>query len=165
MARASQPFSVAWTVVSVVLFCAIEIAIGGYVGPQVVGKYVSPQLHLKLQMLMNLGSYFLGGILVGVLSPRVRLLEPAVGAFISVAVVLLMGLFLPWTWMQLSMSKLLLGGGIAFVLGLAGAYTGEKWMGNVGDDPTTLRGRVRHRMWGDDGLLSRGEDRLDARRR
>lgn len=156
----SQRFSVGWTVVSIVLFCAVEIFLGGFVGPVLVGAFVSQALYLKLQMLLMLGSYYVGGILVGILSPRVRLVEPAVGAFVSVGVVFLMSFFLPYTWLRFEPGKMLVGGGIAFVLALAGAYTGESWMGNVGDDPSTARGRLRQRMWGERGLLSGGEDWL-----
>ena len=139
----------AWTLFSVVLFCVVELVLGGWLGPIMAGRFVSPMLTMKLMMFINLGSYYLGGILVGVVSPRVRMLEPAVGALISVAVVLLMGFFVPMSFTQFSLTKLVVGGGIAFALALAGAYTGEKWMGNVGDDAATVRGRIRARMWGD----------------
>lgn len=153
-----QRFSFGWTVVSIALFCAVELFLGGFVGPMLVGRFVSQPLYIKLQMLLMLGSYYVGGVLVGMFSPRVRLWEPAVGAFVSVAIVLMYGLFLPNTWLRFDGTKMILGGGIAFVLALAGAYTGEKWMGNVGDDPTTARGRLRQRMWREDGLLAGGRD-------
>jgi len=152
-----QPFSIEWTVASVVLFTAIEILIGGWLGPVMWGRYVSPMLHAKVIMLMHLGSYFCGGILVGIISPRIRMLEPAVAAFVSVALVLVMAFFLPVGFVRLpgltviggpfSLGKLIIGGGIAFGLALLGAYLGEKWMGNVADDPSTARGRLRSRMW------------------
>ncbi|MBI5542310.1 MAG: hypothetical protein HY901_00350 [Deltaproteobacteria bacterium] len=160
----SSSFSQAWAFLSVVLFLAIELAIGAFVGPFVIGKYVSPMFHLQLQMLMHLGSFYVGGFLVGMLSPGVRLTEPAVGAFISVAVVWLISFFMPSWFYHFDFTRLLVGGGIAFALALAGAYSGEKLMGNVeADDPASsasARGRLRARMWNEtDGLLAQHRER------
>jgi hypothetical protein len=155
----SRPFSSAWTFVSVILFLAVELFIGTWLGPLVIGKYVSPMFHLQLQMMMHLASFYVGGILVGVLSPGVRMKEPAVGALISVLVVFLISFFMPNFFYSFDMSKVLVGGGIAFVLALAGAYSGEKFMGNVdAAHPTaqdTRRGRLRAKLWHTDGLFFR----------
>ena len=162
----SRPFSTAWTVVSVAMFLAVELFIGTWVGPIVIGKYVSPMFHMQLQMAMHLASFYLGGIAVGVLSPGVRLKEPAVGAFISVALVLLMSLFMPMSYMAFDFTKLLVGGGIAFVLALAGAFSGEKFMGNIDADDEkaeeTTRGKLRSTMWAEDGgyLNPRGSSKV-----
>jgi len=70
------------------------------------------------------------------------------------------------TWFyQWSMGKVLLGGGIAFVLALMGAYSGEKLMGNVdANDPVaraSARGRLRSSLWADDGIFfTRDRNRL-----
>ncbi|MHB8876479.1 MAG: hypothetical protein ACYC8T_22520 [Myxococcaceae bacterium] len=154
-----RPFSAAWTAVSVALFLAVELFIGTWVGPMVIGKYVSPMFHMQLQMAMHLASFYVGGIAVGILSPGVRLKEPAVGAFISVALVLLMSVFMPMSYFHFDLGKLLLGGGIAFILALAGAFSGEKLMGNVEADDEkakeSSRGRLRSSLWAaDDGYLA-----------
>lgn len=163
----SRPFSTAWTVVSVAMFLAVELFIGSWLGPMVIGKYVSPMFHMQLQMAMHLTSFYLGGIAVGVLSPGVRLKEPAVGAFISVALVLLMSVFMPMSYMRLDLTKLLLGGGIAFVLALAGAFSGEKLMGNIEADDEkaeeTTRGRLRSTMWAEDGGYLNRKDSTKVR--
>ncbi len=158
----TQPFSTSWMIASVLIFTATEIAIAILIAPAIfAGRLASPMLQMRLQMLMHLGSFFVGGILVGVISPRVRLWEPGFGAFIAVAIVFLMSVFMPTTFLQWSTTKILIGGGIAFVLALSGAYTGEKWMGNVEGD--TRRAHLRDRLWGDAGMLSRGDPRyLDA---
>ena len=126
-----ESFSNFWLVVSIVLFCAVELVIGGFVGSVVVGKYVSQMFHYKIQVMLNLGSYLVGGVVIGVISPGVRIVEPAVGAAVSVAMVLSISIFLPNRWLHFSMNKLLVGGGIAFVIALLGARFGEKLMGNV----------------------------------
>jgi hypothetical protein len=153
----SRPFSTAWTVVSVVLFLAVELVIGQWLGPHIAGAYVSPMFHLQTQMILHLGSFYLGGVLVGTLSPGIRMREPAIGAFISVMVVFLLSFFMPTVFYAFTLSKVLIGGGIALGLALIGAYSGEKLMGNIdANDPTarsSSRGRLRSSLWADDGLF------------
>jgi hypothetical protein len=158
----TRPFSTPWCVASVALYCAVEVILGTFIGPWVVGAYVSPMLHYRLMTAMHVGSFFLGGVLVGMASPGVRLLEPAVGAVIAVFLTLAMSIFMPHAFMIFSMDKLFVGGGIAFVLAMFGAWTGEKWMGNVGeDDPALLRARLRKRLWDE----HRGLFQVTSRRR
>ncbi len=154
-----QPFSTGWVIASIVIFTALELLIGLVLAPAIfAGRMVASQMwRIRVEMLMHLGSFFLGGILVGLLSPGVRLLEPAVGAFVSVLLVFLWAVFMPYSWFHFDLSKIVVGGGIAFGLGLAGAYSGEKWMGNIPDDGA--RARLRSRMWGDRGMLGRSDAR------
>src|SRR5687767_13181557 len=97
-----RPFSTTWMVLSVLLFTAAEVVVGTVVGPLVVGKYVSPMLHLRVMMLLHLGSFFLGGVAVGLLSPGVRLIEPALGAALAVALVFMLGFFMPGPFLGFS---------------------------------------------------------------
>ncbi len=162
MKPAPRPFSVGWLVASVILFLAVELFIGTWVGPMVIGKYVSPMFHIEVQMLMHLLSFYLGGVLVGILSPGVRLKEPAAGAFFSVAAVFLISFFMPNLFYQFDFSRMMVGGIIALLLALAGAYSGEKLMGNVEADDErsreTARGRLRAALWSEDeGILSARE--------
>jgi hypothetical protein len=149
MDSGSSSFSSAWTVVSVILFLAVELLIGTWIGPAVMNKYVSPMFHLQLGMIMHLVSFYLGGVLVGLLSPGIRMLEPAVGGFISVAVVFMISFFMPTWFYAFSWTKMLVGGTIAFFLALIGAYTGEQLMGNVGteEEEPSLRGKIRSTLW------------------
>lgn len=145
----ARPFSTTWTIVSVVLFLAIELFIGTWLGPVVVGKYVSPMFHYQLQMIMHLLSLYLGGLFVGVVSPGRRLMEPAVGAFISVLVVFLMSFFMPNWFFRFDLMKVLIGGGLGFGIALLGAWNGEAWMGNLPPEELeqTTRGKLRASMW------------------
>lgn len=153
-----RPFSVAWTFASIVLFLAVELMIGTWVGPLVAGRYVSPMFRIEVEMLMHLGSFYLGGVLVGLLSPGIRLAEPAVGAFASVAIVFLISFFMPTWYYRFDLFRMSVGGVIALLLALAGAYLGERLMGNVtadGEDVDTARGRLRGRLWNEsDGLFA-----------
>ena len=120
--------------------------------------------HLQVQMLLHLGALYLGGLAVGVLSPGRRMLEPAVGAFISVVVVFLMSFFMPTWFYTFDLTKVLVGGGIGFFVALLGAWQGEKLMGNLGDQPQkTARGRLRAAMWEDElsGLPRVDRDRVE----
>lgn len=162
-----RPFSMGWLWLSVGIFLLAELSIGTYVGPVVLGKYVSPAFHLQLQSLMHLASFYVGGVLVGLLSPGIRMKEPAVGAFVSVLAVFLMSVFLPHAFMRFNLQKILLGGGIAVGLALMGAYTGEKLMGNIAADdeeaPQSARGRLRSSLWNSENgmLIAKARARRD----
>jgi hypothetical protein len=109
----------------------VELFFGGFVGEIVLGAYVSPMWHIKMQLLLNLTSYLVCGFLVGFFSPGVRMMEPAIGAFLSVILVGAMGYFMPYSFIGFHDISLFIGGAIGFTLALMGAYTGEKLMRNV----------------------------------
>jgi hypothetical protein len=156
---ASQPFSMGWAIASVIIFTVLEIAIAVAIAPLSLAAHLASRMvQMRIEMLMHLLSFYVGGIFVGIISPRVRLVEPAVGAFCSVALVFMISFFMPTWYLHFRFSQMLVGGLIAFGLAIAGAYTGEKWMGNVGEG--TRRAKVRDAMWGDHGLLSRGDQRF-----
>lgn len=157
-----QPFSWAWVIASVLIITGMEIGIAVVISPLLMASRLATQMvQLRLDMLMHLGSFLVGGWLVGIISPRVRMWEPAVGALISVMLVFLISFFLPHSWWRWDWNKIFVGGGIAFVLALAGAYTAEKWMGNVeGEGSDSRRARLRQDLWGSQGLLSRGDPRF-----
>jgi hypothetical protein len=158
----SQPFSTWWMIASVLIFTGMEILIAILIAPAIfAGRLASPMLQMRLQMLMHLASFLVGGVFVGIISPRVRMMEPAVGAFIAVMLVFLMSVFMPHSFFHWSWTKIAVGGGIAFGLALFGAYTGEKWMGNI-TDPDSSRAHLRDKLWGDHGMLSRGDTRFLA---
>lgn len=153
----THPFSTRWVIASVLIYTAMETAIAVFLAPAIfAGRLGSPMLEMRLQMLMHLASFYLGGIAVGVISPGVRLTEPAVGAFVSVGIVFLMSFFLPHAFMHFDLTKIMIGGGIAFGLALAGAWTGESVMGNVSGAEDSRRGRLRNKLWGDHGALGSG---------
>ena len=111
------------------IFIGFELVLGGLVGQVVMGRYMSHSLRFLLQGALNLASYFIGGVVIGVISPGLRIQEPAVGAFLSVALMLSLSLFTPYSFIRFSLFKLLIGGGIAFILALTGAKLGERLTG------------------------------------
>ena len=124
------PFSYRWMLASLGVFVLIELLLGGLLGSVLLGGYASLSLKFLVQGALNLASYFIGGVIIGLVSPGVRTLEPAAGAFLAVALMLSMALFTPYSFIQFSMEKLLLGGAIAFALALGGARLGERLTGN-----------------------------------
>ncbi|MBT3345604.1 MAG: hypothetical protein HN712_18655 [Gemmatimonadetes bacterium] len=112
------------------IYIAAEVVLGIWVGSVVAGRFISISLSFMLQGLLNLASYFIGGLIIGLISPGLRLYEPAAGAFLAVGLMLLLSFFTPYHFIQFSMTKMLIGGGIAFFLALAGARLGERLSGN-----------------------------------
>ena len=112
-------------------FVVAELVLGGLVGEYVVGRYMSISLRFMLQGALHLASFFVGGIVIGILSPGVRLLEPAVGAALSITLMFSLTLFTPYTFMAMQSGKLVFGGLIAFVIALSGAKLGERLTGNL----------------------------------
>jgi hypothetical protein len=129
--RADRPFSLLWVAVSMATFIAVELLVGGLIGPFLQGRYTSIALGFSLQGLLNLLSYLVGGFLVAVISPGIRIAEPAAGAFCSVALVQILTLFTPSQMLQPDRGKMLIGGVIALVLATVGATAGETLMGNL----------------------------------
>ena len=123
----TQPFSKKWVLASTAIFVAVALFLGGLIGNLVAGTFMSLYL---LQPLLILISFFIGGFIIGLISPGIRIFEPALGAFLSVALMLCLSFFTPYSFIQFSMTKMLIGGGIAFFLALTGARAGEKIAGN-----------------------------------
>jgi len=121
-----QTFSWKWVFISMAVFIGIELILGSIVGGIIVGRYKSISLGFLLQGLLHLASFFVGGLAIGLFSPGIRIREPAVGAFCSVALMLAMSLFTPYAFIRFSLNKMLLGGAIAFGLALLGARIGER---------------------------------------
>lgn len=126
-----REFSWAWTAGAFALFIAVELFIGGLIGELLLGRYRSIALGFTLQGLLHVVSFLIGGFLVGLVSPGKRMVEPAVAAFASVAFMFVLTVFTPYSWFIFSVSRVIVGGGLAFVLALAGAWLGERITGNV----------------------------------
>lgn len=124
----AQPFSWGWTLASVLVFGAFQITFGWLAGRWLfTGQYLTENMRFFVEGGINLLSYFLSGLVVGAISPRLRLLEPALGAALVVVATLSVGLFTPNRMLAMGPLKLVIGGGLAFALALWGATLGEKW--------------------------------------
>jgi|APSaa5957512622_1039677.scaffolds.fasta_scaffold54353_1 hypothetical protein len=119
-------FSKKWMVFSMIVFIGVELILGGIIGNFLIGRFTSIGLSFFLKGILYLLSFFIGGLLIGLVSPGIRMAEPAIGAFLSVALMLGLTIFTPYRFIQFSLTKMLIGGGMALLLALYGAYLGEK---------------------------------------
>ena len=97
------------------------------IGLQIMGSMVLSALGLismGFVALVGMGSYFVGGVIVGKRSPGKTIKEPAIAAVLAVALnLLLSGNF--------NIMFLIFGSMIPFFSALAGGYVGEKWQGTI----------------------------------
>lgn len=126
-------FSSGWIWASMVLFIAVELVMGGYVAPVLSGRFISHISLLRLEVLLILGSYLAGAFLIGLMSPAVRVMEPAIGAALSAVLPFLVGVFSPVRFYHLDSDRVLLAAGLAFVLAMAGADSGERLAARLGN--------------------------------
>lgn len=129
----SSTAKIFWILSSVVIFIAVEIFLGGFVGPIISGRLISHVLYIKIELLLMLGSYFLGGLIVGLISPGVRIFEPAVGAALAVLLTFAYSFFTPYHFYGFATNRALIGAGIAFALALLGADCGERIAARLGN--------------------------------
>ena len=106
--KTSSTHSTLWVVLSLIIFIAVEILLGGIIGPFVVGRFVSRPLYLKLEVILMLGSYFFGGLIIGLLSPGIRVLEPAIGAALAVIFTWLYSFFTPIRFYGFSIPRMVI---------------------------------------------------------
>ncbi len=128
------PFSWGWVWVSFVGFLVFQVLLSRFATPYVTQGYQTQHFHFLVEGAINLGAYYLGGFLIGFISPKVRLLEPAVAAGLAMLAALSVGWFTPSVWYQFGMAKFLLGGGLAASLAYAGAFSAERFTGSVRED-------------------------------
>jgi hypothetical protein len=122
-----------WIIISLVIFIAIELFLGGFVGPLISGRFIGHVFFMKIEMILMLISYFFGGLIVGLISPDIRIVEPAVGAGLAVFFTCAYSFFTPVRFYGFSIDRVLLGAIIAFVLALVGADLGERIAARLGN--------------------------------
>jgi hypothetical protein len=130
MTDGRRAISWSWVAASLLVFLVIELLVGGLVASMLAERSVSHMLSLRIELLMSLVSFLGGGLIVGLISPGPRLVEPAIGAAITVVFTFLISFFTPITFFAAEPGRMLIGGGIAFGLALFGAHLGERITGN-----------------------------------
>jgi hypothetical protein len=116
-----------------IAFIAIEIFLAGFIGPLLSGRFVGHIFFLKIEIFLMLFSYFLGGLLVGLFSPGIRIFEPAVGAALAVFFTCAYSFFTPHRFYGFRFGQMSIGAIIAFVLALLGADLGERLAARLGN--------------------------------
>lgn len=122
-----------WIVYSLLIFIAVELLLAGLLGHLIFSRFVPHTLMYTLEVILMLSSFFVGAALVGFISTEVRILEPAIAAFLFVLITLAISLFSPYSFMVFTWTKALIGGGIAFCLAWMGASLGEKLEAKIGN--------------------------------
>jgi len=72
-------------------------------------------------------------MVIGLVSPKIRILESAIGAFLCVFLSLSISFFSPFGFMVFNLLKLIIGGVCAFFLAFHGAFLGEKISAKMGN--------------------------------
>jgi hypothetical protein len=129
----SSPRKVLWIIISMIAFLAVELFLGGFIGPLISGRFVGHIFFLKIEVFLMLISYFAGGLIIGLISPGIRIFEPAVGAALAVFLTCAYSFFTPHRFYGFSFGRMSIGAGIAFVLALLGADLGERLAARLGN--------------------------------
>ncbi|MEM7448751.1 MAG: zinc ribbon domain-containing protein [Myxococcota bacterium] len=129
LARQNQQdgFEWKWVFISFSIYMLLQTVILGVL-PLVIDAYDPQGLP---GLLISAGLWFLGGIIVGMISPGKTFFEPAVGAMIAVLPTIA---YLWWIAdvYELSMLAYITGGLLGVMVTLPGAFLGEKIQGNTG---------------------------------
>ena len=131
--ESSSPRKILWIVISMIVFLAVEVVLGGFIGPLLRGRFVGHIFFLKIEVFLMLISYFFGGLVVGLISPGIRIFEPAVGAALAVFFTCAYSFFTPHRFYGFSFGRMSVGAIIAFVLALLGADLGERLAARLGN--------------------------------
>ncbi|MFZ2727792.1 MAG: TerD family protein [Methylococcaceae bacterium] len=129
-------FSWGWLLASLVVFVIVEFSLAGMMNPRVLGSYIPYSFRYLMEVLLLLFSFLIGGAIIGLISPKIRILEPAVAALLCLLLLLSNGFFTPaytYNFMYFSWWKLIIGGGLAFILAFYGARLGEKLSALLGN--------------------------------
>lgn len=128
---AVRPFAWRWVFASMVLFLVLELALGEGLAHLLSGRVLSDGTSLLFRNGLQLVAFFAGGAIIGVVSPGLRLIEPALGAVGCMALIVVMTWMTPIRFYGYGGTKLLAACAVSFVVAMAGAWVGERVMGNV----------------------------------
>lgn len=128
------PFSWGWVWASFIGFLVFQVLLSRFATPYVTQGYQTEHFRFLVEGGINLSAYYLGGFLIGFVSPKVRTLEPATAAFFAMFTALSVGWFSPSIWLRFGMAKFILGGLVAASLAYGGAFSAERLTGSVRED-------------------------------
>ena len=117
-----EGFEWKWAILSVVVYLILQAGILGVL--PIVLPFYDPQGLAGL--MISVGVWFLGGIVVGALSPGKTFLEPAVGALIAVVPTIGFLMVITPEGFDPSLIAYIVGGLLGVMISLFGAFIGEK---------------------------------------
>ncbi len=130
---AIKSFSWQWMLTSLVIFIILEIVISSLFFVNSFWSFAPQSFRYLVEIVSFLITFLLGGTIVGLISPSIRVIEPALAAFFSVFIMLSNGFFTPYGFSNFSLVKTVIGGGIAFAFAMSGARLGEKIAAKFGN--------------------------------
>lgn len=143
--KEKDKLSIFWIVFSMVIFIVTELLIGGVVG-RFLPSFMSIPLGFMLMGLLHLMGYFVGGIFIGATFPKKRMLEPPLGAVCCVFLIYITTFFIPMTFYQYSLWKVLGASIISFVVTFIGTSIGEKLVSNLKTATSTNKNNEFERL-------------------
>lgn len=123
--RGERGISRSWVIASMIAFLMLELVLGTALG-QVFAGHPGHVLHMRLEMLVMLASYFLGGLVMGFVSRGSRLDEPIIAAFLAVLITFCLTWFTPLRFFRFSVARVLIGGAIAAGFAVVGVDLGAR---------------------------------------
>ncbi len=126
-----QPFAWRWVLGSMIVFVVLEVSLGAGLASLLDERMLSHGTGLLLRNGLQMVAFFGGGLFIGVVSPRIRLLEPALGAVGCILLILVMTWMTPIHVYGFGGTRLLAACVVSFVVAISGAWLGERMMGNV----------------------------------
>jgi len=106
------------------LICMFVLAIAGFAYTYLVSGIGIQVIDMKVALIW-LDSFFIGGVVIGKMSPGKTILEPAIAAILALLLLFLavdIGIF------QINVIILMIH---AFLFALIGGYIGERWQGTI----------------------------------
>jgi hypothetical protein len=117
-----------WIAIGLVIMVVLSL-LGGFLMGMILGTQIegatSPEAitlsggQIVLALIVNILSFLIGGVIVGLKSAGRTILEPGISALIAVLLLLLIS-------QQLTVMNLLVGGLVPFLAGVVGGWLGEK---------------------------------------
>jgi hypothetical protein len=126
-----QPFAWRWVFASMALFVGLELIMGEGMAQLLSGRVLSDGTGMLLRNGLQLAAFFLGGLIIGVVSPKLRLIEPAIGAVGCMVLIVVLTWMTPLRFYGFGGVKLLAACAVSFGVALSGVWVGERVMGNV----------------------------------
>ncbi|MEE8358296.1 MAG: hypothetical protein V3R82_02685 [Candidatus Hydrothermarchaeales archaeon] len=106
------------------LVCMFVLAIAGFAYTYIVSGMGIQVIDMKVALIW-LDAFFIGGVIIGKMSPGKTILEPAIAAILALLLLFLavdIGIF------QINVIILMIH---AFLFALIGGYIGERWQGTI----------------------------------
>lgn len=117
----TEGFSWPWVWISLGSFVLSQFLLHG-----LIMKAASAHGLFLLEALIDVFTYVLGGFMVGVASPKVRVMEPAVAAVLALVLTLHVGMWLPFSFFSAGLLKTVVMSFVVAFCAYEGAVMGEK---------------------------------------